>query len=102
MPKDIIDDVIEFWEKIRSVEEVIIKFIKKDGTIRIMNCTLDFKRIPRADKPKNINIPKILKLVKKAKIVHVYDLEKRGWRSIPFNNVDWLQTPDRTRYSIKK
>lgn len=99
---DIIDDAIEFWEKIRSEDEVLIKFIKKDGSVRVMNCTLNFDKIPKADRPKNVDVPKILKLVKRAKIIHVYDLEKRGWRSVPFNRTDWLQTPDRIRYSIKK
>jgi len=61
---DMIDDAIEFWEKIRSEENVLIKFKKQDGTIRIMDCTLNFDKIPKKDKPKEVDVPKILKLVK--------------------------------------
>lgn len=97
-----LDDIVAFWEKIRGEDEVLIKFTKKDGLVRLMNCTLNFDKIPKADKPKKVDVPKILKLMRKAKIVHVYDLDKRGWRSVPFEKTEWLQTPNRTRYSIKK
>lgn len=97
---DLIDDIIEFWEKIISNDEVTVKFIKQDGSERIMKCTLNFSKIPKDDHPKKISIPQILKLVKNSKVVHVYDLVNRGWRSIPFDRVEWLDTPD-TRYKIK-
>jgi hypothetical protein len=100
--KDIIDDAIEFWTKIRSEDEVTLKFKKKDDTIRIMKCTLNFSRIPVADRPKDVNIPKILKLVKDHNIIHVFDLEKQEWRSVPFDRCEWLQTPENRRYYMKK
>lgn len=98
----IIDNAIEFWEIIRDAGIVTVKFEKKsDGSTRIMKCTLDFTKIPKKDHPnKNINIPKILRLMQKSKIIHVYDLEKKGWRSVPFDKVEYLKTVDKT-YKIK-
>jgi len=100
---DIIRSAIEFWEKLYATSEAKVKFTKKDGTIRIMKCTLDFKRIPKSKRPKTVNMPKILKLMQKSGIIHVYDLEKKDWRSVPFKNVDWLELDgDQTqRYKIR-
>jgi hypothetical protein len=90
--KDIISSAIEFWNKLYSVGEATIKFTKKtDGTVRIMKCTLDFKRIPKSKQPKSVNMAKILKLLQKSGIIHVFDLEKSEWRSVPFQNADWLE-----------
>ena len=98
---DIIVSAVKFWKKIYDEKDVIIKFVKKDGADRIMRCTLDFDKIPRGDHPKKVNIEQILKLIQKNKIMHVYDLEKKGWRSVPFERVEWLDTKDR-RYYVKK
>lgn len=99
---NIINNAIEFWQIIRDEKIVTVKFQKKtDGTVRIMRCTLDFNRIPKKDHPdKNINLGKILKLMQKSKIIHVYDLDKGGWRSIPFNKAEYLKTPSKS-YKIK-
>jgi len=102
MPEDIIDNVIDFLNRIRTEDEVTIKFTKKDGTTRIMKCTLNFGKIPREDHPKEVNLPKILKLLKASKILHVYDLEKHAWRSVPFEAAEWIETPDRRRFRVKK
>lgn len=99
--KNIISSAIEFWDKIYNAGEAKIKFTKKtDGTIRIMKCTLDFTKIPKNQHPKNVNMSKILTLMQKSGLIHVYDLEKKDWRSVPFNNVDWLEI-DKKRYKIR-
>lgn len=98
---DVIVSAIEFWKKVYSEKEVIIKFTKKDNTERTMRCTLDFNRIPSKDKPKGVNILQILKLIQKNKIMHVYDLDKKGWRSVPFERVAYMDTTSQ-RYYIKK
>lgn len=98
---DLIDDIIEFWDKIVSNDIVTVKFIKKDGTERIMKATLNFKRIPKDKHPKDFSLVKVLKLVRTSGIIHIFDLDKNEWRSIPFNNVEWLETKNE-RYSIKK
>ena len=88
---DVIRSAVEFWQKVYETKEARVKFVKKDGTIRIMKCTLDFSKIPKKQHPKSVNIPKILKLMQKSGIMHVYDLEKKDWRSVPFQKVDWLE-----------
>lgn len=98
---DLIDDIIEFWDKIVSNDIVTVKFIKKDGTERIMKATLNFKRIPKDKHPKDFSLVKVLKLVRTSGIIHIFDLDKNEWRSIPFNNVEWLEAKN-ARYSIKK
>jgi hypothetical protein len=97
---DIIRSAIEFWQKIYNEGVSKIKFVKKDGTIRIMKCTLDFEKIPSSKYPKNVDMTKILKRMQKNGIINVFDLEKNDWRSVPFNQVDWLET-EKNRYKIR-
>jgi len=101
MAEDVITNVIDFLERIRKEDVVNIKFRKKDGSVRVMKCTLNFERIPKPDRPKSVDLPRILKLISKSKILHVYDLDKKGWRSVPFETTDWLETP-KMKYYIKK
>jgi hypothetical protein len=96
---DLIDDIIDFWDKIINNDIVKVKFIKKDGTERIMRATLNFKRIQKEQHPAEFSLPKVLKLVKTSGIVHVFDLDKMEWRSLPFKQVEWLETPTH-RFSI--
>ena len=98
---EVIRSAVEFWMKLYNIKEGKVKFVKKDGTIRIMLCTLDFKRIPKEKHPKKVDIPNILKLMQKSGIIHVYDLEKKDWRSVPFATVDWLETEENKRYKIR-
>jgi len=66
-----------------------------------MKCTLNFELIPKDKQPKSVNIPKILKLMKESGLIHVFDLEKKAWRSVPFNKVDWLKvTPKGSKEAI--
>lgn len=100
---EILTSVIDFLQKIRSEDEVLVKFIKKDGTERVMKCTLNFSRIPESKKPKGINLEKILTKIQKHKILSVYDLEKQDWRTVPFESLEFLQTPSNKKiYMIKK
>lgn len=99
---NIITGALQFWKKVYDEKEVVIKFTKKDGTERSMRCTLDFKKIPEKDKPKSVNIQQILKLIQKNKIMHVYDLDKKAWRSIPFNKVEYMDTPTKRYFTKKK
>lgn len=101
MADDIIKSALQFWEKSYEAGEASVKFTKRtDGTIRIMKFTLDFSKIPRNKQPKTVNMAKIIKLMKNSGIIHVFDLEKNEWRSVPFQSVDWLEI-DGTRYKIR-
>jgi len=99
---NIIDKATDFLDKIRSEDYVTIKFTKADGTERIMKCTLNFDKIPKSDVPKSVNISNILKNINNKGIVHVYDLEKKGWRSVKFERVEWLEDVNKNKFSIKK
>ena len=98
--KNIIRNAIDFWRKVYDEKVVNIKFVKKDGTIRIMKATLNFAYIPKSDQPKKVDVAKILKLMQNSGIIHVYDLEKKGWRSVPFEKVDWMEA-GKKRYKIR-
>ena len=66
-----------------------------------MRCTLDFNKVPKEDRPKNVNINNILNLLQNAGIIHVYDLDKKGWRSVPFQKVEYIRTRGNVQYKIQ-
>jgi len=101
MADDVIKNAIEFLERIRTEDEVTVKFRKRNNEERIMRCTLNFANIPKEMHPKDVNLAKILKLIDQHKIIHVYDLDKKDWRSVPFDRTEWLRTAEK-QYSIRK
>jgi len=100
-PENSISNAIDFLKRISEEDIVTVKFTKKDGTDRIMKCTLNFNRIPKESRPKGVKLIDILKKIQKNKILSVFDLEKMGWRSIPFERTEWLKTGNKT-YSVQK
>jgi len=103
---DSIKTALEFWQKIYDEREATVKFVKKDGTIRIMRFTLDFTKIPKKDHPKKVDLVQIMKRMNEQGIIHVYDLDKMGWRSVPFETAEWVEfaegrdEPERMRINI--
>jgi len=93
--EELIRNAVKFWETLYDAGEATIKFTKKSGEARSMKCTLDFDKIPQRHHPKTVNMPKILKLMQKSGIIHVYDLEREDWRSVPFERVDWIETSEK-------
>jgi len=102
MTDEIIRTAVDFLEKVRGEDEVRIKFRKVDGTERIMRCTLNFDKVPRNKIPKDVNLARMLNLLRKFKIIHVFDLDKDDWRSVPFDRADWVETADNRRLTIKR
>ncbi len=100
MADDVISSATEFLDTIKNEDKVTIKFKKKDDTVRVMNCTLNFERIPDTKKPKSVDLSKMLKLISQHQLLHVYDLDKGDWRSVPFNRSEWLEVKNR-RFKIK-
>ena len=47
---NIIYTAIAFLNKIKEEKQARIMFKKKDGADRVMNCTLDFDKIPEHDR----------------------------------------------------
>lgn len=65
--------VEELKELLRTKDEVLVKFMKKDNTERLMRCTLSSNVIP----------PVFGTSVKGPEhLVTVWDLDNEGWRSI--------------------
>jgi len=71
------------WLKgILKVEVTTVTFTKKDGTERVMKCTLDPKLLPEAPvtegkKPRKVN----------EDVIAVYDVEAQGWRSFAVKSI---------------
>lgn len=97
---NVIVSALQFWKTVYDKKEVSIKFIKKDGSPRLMRCTLDFTKVPDKDRPKGVDIKRIIELIQKNKIMHVYDLDKKAWRSVPFERVEYMDT-ETERFFVK-
>jgi len=62
-------------------EIVELTFIKKDGSERIMKCTLAEQKIPAENAPKGVE------RAKSDEAVAVFDLENNGWRSFRWDSL---------------
>jgi WYL_2, Sm-like SH3 beta-barrel fold len=62
-------------------EIVELTFTKKDGTERIMKCTLAEQKIPAENAPKGVE------RTKSDEAVAVFDLENNGWRSFRWDSL---------------
>lgn len=63
-----------------------VVFTKKDGTERVMKCTLNESIIPQEHKPKEGSSHKANDAV-----LAVFDVEKQGWRSFTIADVKSVQ-----------
>ncbi len=65
---------------------VVVNFTKQDGSVRIMNCTLDPSKFP----PVEVKSLAEGKLPRKASTtsIRVFDLDKKEWRSFTTRNVN--------------
>ena len=102
MEQGTITSAIDFLKIIKSEKKVSVQFEKKDGKIRLMECTLDFDQIPKEKKPKGVNLMQILSKIQKSKILSVFDLEKQDWRSVPFDRLEYIETSTKKIYKIDK
>jgi hypothetical protein len=87
--------IIRDWVKsLAQATEIKIEFLKADGTVREMRCTLDFDRIPQDKLPKPTAVP-VDGIVKESKqrkqpdehSLRVFDLDKSEWRSFRFDRL---------------
>lgn len=95
--KDIMKLAVSFLESAEK-EIVLVRFTKKDGTIRDMKCTVNFNIIPPNKRPKEVNFKKVLQQLVKNKILHLFDVEKQEWRSVPLDKVLLLQVKDKVLF----
>lgn len=76
-------DKFTVWLKgMLSVSPVTVTFTKKDGTERVMKCTLDPKELPAQAVTESKKERK-----KSDNTLAVYDLESKGWRSFTIKSV---------------
>jgi hypothetical protein len=76
------DKFTEWLKGVLHVGPVTVTFNKKDGTERVMKCTLEPKELP----------PQVVTENKKERkqpenSIAVYDLEAKGWRSFVIKSV---------------
>lgn len=65
-----------------KVSDAKVTFTKKDGTERVMHCTLDPKQLPEQPLTENKKERKV-----STDTMAVYDIESKGWRSFTIKNV---------------
>ena len=73
-------------------QPITITFVKADGTLRDMRCTLDWERIPADKHPGQSTLDGIVRESKQRKepdphSLRVFDLEKGEWRSFRFDRL---------------
>ena len=73
-------------QKLLRELEAVVTFIKKDGTARVMKCTLNESIIPQEHKPKEGSTHKVNDAT-----LAVFDIEKQGWRSFTIANIKSVQ-----------
>lgn len=72
----------EMVENLLTAGEVVVTFIKVDGSERVMRCTLNetlipFDAVPSGDTPR----------MKRDEVRPVYDLDAAGWRSFRWDSI---------------
>ena len=74
---------IELKENLsKSVAKVV--FIKSDGTVRMMNCTLMADYVPMVIREEQVaHVPR----KQNDEVLAVWDLDNQGWRSFNVNSV---------------
>jgi hypothetical protein len=85
--------VIRDW--VRSLlqkQPITVSFIKADGTVRDMQCTLNWDFIPADKQPKHdVPVEKLLEVKKRKEpdehSLRVFDVEKLEWRSFRFDRL---------------
>ena len=76
-----------------QVSEITVTFVKADGTVRDMRCTLDPDRMPPQPQPAKQSVDGIVresKEVKKPEENHtqkVFDLDAGAWRSFRYDRL---------------
>lgn len=71
----------EWLRTLLSDQDLTISFIKKDGTVRDMVCTLAPDKIPAEQAPKNSG------KAKSDESIAVFDVEKQEWRSFRWDSL---------------
>lgn len=90
---DVNRTIIRDWLRtLLQATEVTVEFVKADGTVREMRCTLDYNRIPDDRQPGRPSVDGLVKESKQRKqpdphTLKVFDLGKGEWRSFRMDRV---------------
>ena len=93
---DVNKAIIRDWIKsLLQKSTITVTFVKADGTVRDMNCTLNYDFIPTDKAPKATPSGSVDGLVTESKSptdpnlhsLRVFDLEKNEWRSFRFDRL---------------
>ncbi len=76
------DKVTKWLGSVLKTNTVTITFTKKDGTERVMNCTLNPEVLPPAPVTENKKERKV-----NDTIMSVYDVDAKGWRSFTIKSL---------------
>ena len=66
-------------------QKITVEFVKKDGSVRKMVCTLSESKIPVEKVPKNVGKKQ------NDEILAVFDIENNGWRSFRWDSIQRIQ-----------
>jgi len=66
-------------------QKITIEFVKKDGSLRKMICTLSESKIPVEKSPKGSG------KTQNDQVLAVYDVENDGWRSFRWDSIQKIE-----------
>lgn len=81
------DKFSEWLKGILQVNPVTVTFTKKDGTERVMKCTLQPELLPKVELKEDTKTRK-----ESITTMRVFDLDKQEWRSFTIRNVKNIKT----------
>jgi len=81
------DSFANWLKGILHVNPVTVTFTKKDGTERVMKCTLQPELLPKIEIKENAKPRK-----ESTTSMRVFDLDKQEWRSFTIRNVKHITT----------
>ena len=76
------------WVKgLLQATEVTVTFVKSDGTLRDMRCTLDYNKLPVKHVPNISEAEEKAKKPKDPEVQPVFDLDLKQWRSFRYDRL---------------
>ena len=89
--------IIRDWVRsLLQAQSVTVTFVKADGTVRDMTCTLNWDLIPEDKQPRDVPVERLLETKKRKDpdphTLRVFDMEKQQWRSFRFDRLQKIRT----------
>jgi hypothetical protein len=84
----IYNEIIKGLRKALRTRVVNLAFVKKNGDLRAMKCTLNFNIIPTESHPKGGGV---IVDEEHPESIRVYDVEAEGWRTVIFDAITEIE-----------